>query len=577
MSRSNATTRNSSTHGASGTRGAYNGAFTTGIVKNVGGQFKVNGQRFRFVGMNKYPLIIDAPSQATIETFFAACVSRGVSVVRTWAFAESFLRLFYPAGTNLITNSSFETNTTGYTLEGSDYSRSSDDAHAGTFSLKQVSAGGYNALKTTPITVLANTTYVIEYYRKTTGTPSGFSPVLFVNDGADTVNLHDLGFIGPTNGVWEKRQSQFTTGPAETSILLAFTNFSGTVTGFYDEIKLFVKAGTPVLEASEVAFVQLDLVLSLARTYGIRMILSMMDSNEFNYNSKSQYVQWANSIYGDSFANTFPYADFFTAAHCQAIYQGWIDTLTSRTNTINSIAYKNDPTIFSYELGNELRYNAFGTNDNSLSSSVLAAVVDWTTTQSAYIKSKDANHMVGFGDMRYGYAYTTGDTVWNGTYYGGDYATLSAISTIDYLDVHTYPTQGGADDQLIEFGQHLGYPDAISGDGYRAQLRDYVAVAKANGKPAIIGEVGFSREVIRSNTYFPLYPRVNAFSDIFATWFDAGGDGVILWHGEVSDGGSFSINLVDWDGTTTNLNYNDTPVQALINGRNHSFRGRQGA
>lgn len=329
------------------------------------------------------------------------------------------------------------------------------------------------------------------------------------------------------------------------------------------------RSGTSLLWR-EATLVQLDTVLDYARRYGIKMVLSLADNP--TYLTKKTYVDWANAIYGTSLDNTYPYIAFFSDSGCIQLYKDFILGLVNRVNTINGITYKNDDTIMSWELGNELRTDAFeGGNVNSLNSEnliLLSKAGGWIDTMSTYIKSIDTNHLVSFSACSHGYAYTTGDTVWNGTFYGVDYNIISALTNIDYMDCHLYPTQGGGELQILEYGQHLGYPDALTGDGLRDQIRDYVNVAKANNKPCVIGEVGFIREAVTaSTTYFSLYPRHAAFKEIFDVFFGGDGDGVMLWSATYTGGGSYSVALNPWNDARTNANTNDSDLMNIISRR----------
>lgn len=87
-----------------------------------------------------------------------------------------------------------------------------------------------------------------------------------------------------------------------------------------------------------------------------------------------------------------------------------------------------------------------------------------------------------------------------------------------------------------------------------------------------MGETGFSRDVIRSNVHYPLYPRVDAFEEIFGHFFNNGGDGICLWHGEITDSTSYTINFTgSYDNNTTNDNFDDRPLAALITQRDQTL------
>jgi len=555
----------------------------------------MDGNRFRFIGLNKYPLLVQTMAQADVQAFFDGCKNRSVSVVRTWCFdagnppsdsAGNFRYLDYPLGTNLITNPSVETNLAGFTaqdgtaLNSSVFTRSNETAEDGSWSVKQVSSWGtYDAL-TYAVTVTASTNYVWTFWHKIqaiAGDGSHFPPVFGVGDATNASwnGVKDGGISSDDGGVWHRTQLLFNSG-SNTQVHLNIMNFGGENLCYFDNFNLCVQ-GTPTLATREASFVQLDMVLDEARQRGIKLILSLADNP--TYGTKQTYCHWADAIYGTSLeAAGYPYVGFFDNVNCRTLYKNFFALLANRVNTINGRVYKNDDTIFSWELGNELRYDVFtseGGTQNTAASTDIAAVKDWILDAGASIKSVDPNHLLGYGDMGHTWQWVNGDVVSNGSGYGVDYNIFSAISYLDYLDFHLYPTQGD-NVHLQEYGQRLGYPNAVTGDGFRAQLRDYVASAKSNGKPALCGELGMIRENIADTTYFPLYPRSEAFRNIYVTFFDeADGDGMVLWHGEITDGGTYTINLTGWDGTTTNLNYNDIPLVNHINERNGMLNGKR--
>lgn len=541
------------------------------FVKSIGGKFILNGRRIRPIGVNKYPLHVSTMSQSDVTAFFSACQTAGITLVRTWCFDAGYLPsdsdgnfryLDYPLGTNIISNPSAETNTTGYTL-GSGYSRSSDTAQDGTWSIKGVQGSGFAEFSIDSLTVSASTDYVYTFWYNVDNI-SGFPPVTFIKGIDSNTTIKDAGFSSDTNGLWVRKQVLFNSG-ANTTIQIRHLNWGGNCVSYYDKFNLAVQ-GTPELASRETTFVHLDMILNEASKYGVKLILSLADNP--TYRTKETYISWVNTIYGSGLSTSYPYRAFFDDTNCRQLYKDFIDILTSRVNTINGVTYKNDPTIFSWELGNELRYDLFtseGGTQNTVNSTNIIAITDWIQDVAGHLHTADPNHMVGFGSLAHTWQYANGDSVSNGSGYGIDYNIHSALPEIDYLDFHSYPTQSGDGSQLQKYGQRLGYPDAISGDGYRAQLQDFVAVGKANGKPVLCGEVGFPREVIASNTYFPLYPRVNAIKEISDVLFDAGADGLVLWHGEITDGGSYSVNFTGtWDGTTTNLNWDDRALASFI-------------
>lgn len=64
-----------------------------------------------------------------------------------------------------------------------------------------------------------------------------------------------------------------------------------------------------------------------------------------------QYVNWAKA----TSSNVTGTADFFSNPPVKQIFKDHIRAIVNRKNTINGLQYKNDPTIFAWDLLNELR------------------------------------------------------------------------------------------------------------------------------------------------------------------------------------------------------------------------------
>lgn len=470
-------------------------------------------------------------------------------------------------GPNLITNGDFETDLSGYSFD-SDFTRSNDFAQSGSWSLKEVSTSGFQNFTTlndaNGIDIAPNTLYRFSFYVKLQTLSGSNTPIVYVNS-QNAFGTTIVSQVLSPSASFQKVTLEFDSGSAEKVWIRISTNNSNVI-AYYDLFSL-VKVYVPILTYREAQFKQLDMILDEASKRGIRLQLSFAD-NTTNFDTKSTYVSWANTLWNQGLSNSFPNLDFFTNKYCIGFFQDFLHTILTRQNTINGRIYSQDATIGILELGNELRTDTFeGATVNTLQSTNLAILSNpggWIDIMSTYIKSIDPNHLVSFGDSAHTWQWVNGDTVSNGTFYGVDYGIIAALPNIDIVDYHTYPTQQDGV-HLQEYGQRLGFPNAVSGDGYRAQLRDFVDVPKALGKIATISEVGFPREEIADNTYFPLYPRINAFKEITEVFFTEGGDGICIWHGEDGDGGSYTVNVSGtWDGTTTNLNFDDRPVAAFI-------------
>ncbi|KAI7994945.1 Mannan endo-1,4-beta-mannosidase 2 [Camellia lanceoleosa] len=121
-------------------------------------------------------------------------------------------------------------------------------------------------------------------------------------------------------------------------------------------------------------------------------------------------------------------------------------TLLTRKNTITRIQYRNDPTIFAWELINEPQCMT-DRSGNTLQ--------DWIEEMSAFVKSIDMNHLVTVGlEGFYGPKSPKRLTVnpagiWANNL-GSDFNRNSKILTIDFASLHIYPDHWFHDQDLEE-------------------------------------------------------------------------------------------------------------------------------
>lgn len=335
---------------------------------------------------------------------------------------------------------------------------------------------------------------------------------------------------------------------------------------------LFYESGGSLI-TREATLVHLDMILNEASKRGQKLVLSLAD-NTTNYDTKATYVSWANDTMAAGLSEVYPYVGFFDAAACRDIFENNFGILANRVNTINGKTYKNDDAIAWWELGNELRYDVFdaeGGTQNTINSTNIAKVMDWTDDLAGRMKAIDPNHLVSFSSVSHTWQWVEGDTVSNGSGYGADYILFGDLVNVDILDFHNYPTQGGGEINLLKYGQRLGYPNQINGLGYRAQLRDFPTQIKAKGKICVCGELGFIREAIASTVHFPLYPRHEAIKAIIDELVAADIDAVLLWSATITGGGSYSIGLAETGNgnfSGSNANSNDATLMHYINRMN---------
>ncbi|XP_020237606.1 mannan endo-1,4-beta-mannosidase 2 [Cajanus cajan] len=181
---------------------------------------------------------------------------------------------------------------------------------------------------------------------------------------------------------------------------------------------------------NEEAFKALDYVIAEARKHGIRLLLSLVN-NLHAYGGKTQYVKWAwQEGIGLSSSND----SFFFDPSIRSYFKNYIKTILTRKNTITGIEYRNDPTIFGWELINEPRCSTDPSGDT---------LQEWIEEMSAFVKLIDKRHLVTVGlEGFYGPNDPKRSTVnpeeW-ASRLGSDFIRNSQTPNIDFTSVHIYP------------------------------------------------------------------------------------------------------------------------------------------
>ncbi|KAL3645464.1 Mannan endo-1,4-beta-mannosidase 2 [Castilleja foliolosa] len=180
----------------------------------------------------------------------------------------------------------------------------------------------------------------------------------------------------------------------------------------------------------ERVFRSLDHVIAEARRNGIRLMLCLVNNLQA-YGGKTQYVKWAwDEGVGLSSSND----SFFYDPSIRRYFKNYVKTVLTRKNTITGVEYRDDPTIFAWELINEPRCITDKSGDT---------LQDWIEEMSAFVKSVDRNHLItvgleGFYGPKSPKRLTVNPEFWASDI-GTDFVRNSKISTVDFASVHIYP------------------------------------------------------------------------------------------------------------------------------------------
>lgn len=190
----------------------------------------------------------------------------------------------------------------------------------------------------------------------------------------------------------------------------------------------------------------------------------------------SVYLQWAG--YGKA---VIPAVDgwpaymnfvrqFILSDSAKVLFANHVRHIITRTNRYNKIKYVDDPTIMSWQIGNEPR--AFS-EENKM------PFAQWISDVAFLIKSLDTNHMVSSGS----------EGSWGCENDIKLYEKVHADSNIDYLNIHIWPYNWGwiKSDSLKEF-----LPKAIGNT--KKYIDAHLLIARKYKKPIVLEEFGFPRD-----------------------------------------------------------------------------------
>jgi mannan endo-1,4-beta-mannosidase len=244
---------------------------------------------------------------------------------------------------------------------------------------------------------------------------------------------------------------------------------------------------------NEDAFVHLDKVIAEAAKNNIYVQLCLTNWWR-DTGGVTQYLRWAgiNDAADDSYnfgINNEKALLFYSNPETRRLYREHLEKLATRRNTITGVLYRDDPTIFGWELMNEAQAITGRWAERRA----------WFAEMSAYLKSLDPNHMIAPG--AWGYRSSSERREWLADH---------AIPTIDYCDVHSYPRD--------DHDSFVDSPTAL-----KEFIENRAAAAFSIKKPLVLGEFGMGVEGYNGASQVEWY---KAFFDGNAR---AGAAGAMFW------------------------------------------------
>lgn len=240
----------------------------------------------------------------------------------------------------------------------------------------------------------------------------------------------------------------------------------------------------------------LDYFMNELRERDMTAVLYLNNSWEWS-GGYSVYLQW--SGHGDAvvpavdgwpaymeYVKQFPQSD-----SAKALFANHVNYIVSRTNRYNQIKYVDDPTIMSWQIGNEPR--AFSDENKE-------PFARWMADVAAQIKSLDPNHMVSSGS----------EGSWGCEMDMNLFEKIHADPNINYLNIHIWPYNWSwvKADSLTEL-----LPRAK--ENTKKYIDDHMVIARKYSKPIVLEEFGFPRDGFSFSKEAPTTARDEYYRYVF--------------------------------------------------------------
>ena len=272
---------------------------------------------------------------------------------------------------------------------------------------------------------------------------------------------------------------------------------------------------------NDTIFRGLDYLLAEMAERNMKAVLYINNSWEWS-GGYGMYLEWAGA--GEALipaiAGYGPFMEsvsrFVTNDKAKELFYNHVKHVVSRTNTVTGKPYKDDPAIFSWQIGNEPR--CFRTDSTGQ-----AAFVDFMWTTASLIKSIDPNHMVSSGS----------EGKWGCE---GDmdlFERIHSCPDIDYMNIHIWPYNWS---WVRENTLDTNLPIAIANtDEY---IDEHLELAAKYGKPVVLEEFGFPRDGFQFAQGTPTTSRDTYYRHVFGRIVDS-----------AKEGGLFAgLNFWGWGG-----------------------------
>lgn len=207
-------------------------------------------------------------------------------------------------------------------------------------------------------------------------------------------------------------------------------------------------------------------------------------------------------------------SQFATNSKAQELFFNHVRFIVCRINRYTGKRYIDDPSIMSWQIGNEPR---------AFDKALLPAFEGWLSKAAALIKSLDKNHLVSVGS----------EGAWGCEDDYDAWQRICSDSNIDYCNIHIWPYNWGwaKQDSLT---QHLKNAEAMT----REYINRHLAICRQLNKPLVVEEFGYPRDGFSFSKKASTTARDAYYNFVFS-----------LMRADISRGGYFAgCNFWGWGG-----------------------------
>lgn len=242
----------------------------------------------------------------------------------------------------------------------------------------------------------------------------------------------------------------------------------------------------------------LDYLLAEMEKRDMVAVLYLNNSWEWS-GGYSQYLAWARGDKApvpavDGWPAFMNYVkEFVVSDSAQALFANHVKYILTRTNRYTHRKYTDDPTIMSWQIGNEPR--AFASD-----SIHKAAFAKWMSKTSSLIRSLDPNHLISTGsEGKHGCEEDI-----------ALFEKVHADTNIDYMNIHIWPYNWGwaPKDSLQE-----NLEKACTNT--QAYINEHLNIAKKYQKPLVLEEFGYPRDSFQFGKNISTHARDGYYKCIF--------------------------------------------------------------